>query len=518
MVKLNAVSSGMTDGTYGVDEDQDQDQNQDQDQDQDQDQNQNEDNYDVSEDDATSIPPSLPLIPPFDSLRVTTLTVVVPLLKISALNLLAIFTLLPYYEVDLSIPLPKGKFKYPKEWNKNGEIVSIRYGNLTRGYQRKRKPVRAFPYNISIDIGTSKRIVNVKFSQTIKVTGAPDLITAREAVIGLLHHLSTVQELLLLYKSPLPLSSHMLNQESSVCQVSEVVINNDEPTYDSSVETSDMVLDSLTNGLAYALAHQLSQKLTCGSTDNHIDYQSTTTIIDEMVYDELLSLYNDREKETIEFFLQAFNGPLYEGELTCGKYEVEMINMNFDIGLMINRRKMAEIFNNQPFACWYNNILPCPKLLIYHFYAKTDKYGKQKIGKQTFKVCETGNITFSGPHPDNMRIIYNTFMTRVLANYDNITTRLQKTRQTDVTKGRTMKYDGWLALRQSELQYTADLAAQRLPIYEKEIVGVKYVIDGDDIPNLRSVLSGGGRNIGTVNEDNGDSDSDSYNDDDDEDS
>jgi len=471
-----------------------------------------------------------PLIPVFDSLRVTTMTVVIPMLGITALNLLAIFTLLPYVEVDLCVPLPKGKFKYPKEWNKKHDIVSIRYGNLTRGYQRKRKQVRAFPYNISIDIGTSKRIVNVKFSQTIKVTGAPDLITAKEATEGILKHLSRVNQLLTAYKQSLPLSIDTIID--SLLPVQTTV---DQLTFDTSTNTS--IMHEISNDISNETVNSdnsnthdiiVDVNFSQHMVDNHDCYMdvnhdhngdntinivskhvngnisnSNNNIVDEqqmnMVqkhYDELMLLYHDKERETIEFFIKNFAGDtnsgtilLYEGELECGKYEVEMINMNFDIGLMINRRKMAEIFNNAPFACYYNNILPCPKLLIYHFYPKKDKMGKPKVGKHTFKVCETGNITYSGPHPDHMRIIYNTFMTRVLVNYDDITTRLQKNRQIDVTKGRTMSQESWFALRQSELQYTSDLAEQKLPVYEEELFGTKYTIAGDDIPNLKSVLN-----------------------------
>lgn len=350
----------------------------------------------------------IPLVPSFDRLETTTLTVVSPLEKIQALNLPAIFALLPVAKIDLSVSLPKGKFRYPKEWNMPGQIISMRYGPLTRGYKRKRKKDKeAFPTAITLDIGTHYRPVNIKFSQTMKITGAPNFLAVKEAIEGLLNLIKDVQ---------------------NVC---------------------------------------LKEKET----------PNTNTGL-KWLYDS----FDPEEHGQLKNFLDQFDGVLYQGELQAKKYQLEMINMAFDLGLMVNRKHLAEIVNQEPFNCWYNNVVPSRKLLIYHYYPKVTKKSKISPGKQTIKVVDTGHALFSGPNPDQMRLIYNTFMLRLLQNYDYVTSSVQNIREINVHKGTKMSNDEWLALRKEELQYTLDLTSGKLPMYEKEFTSEKYVVWADKLP------------------------------------
>ena len=103
-------------------------------------------------------------------------------------------------------------------------------------------------------------------------------------------------------------------------------------------------------------------------------------------------------------------------------------------------------------------------------------------GKQTIKVVDTGHALFSGPNPDQMRLIYNTFMLRLLQNYDYVTSSVQNIREINVHKGTKMSNDEWLALRKEELQYTLDLTSGKLPMYEKEFTSEKYVVWADKLP------------------------------------
>ena len=128
----------------------------------------------------------------FDTLKATTMTVIVPLE--GKINIEAAFPLLKVTRLDL--PPPKRftkKFKLPFI-NLPGAILSASYLNMKRGII-KSKSDKFFRNSITVDVCTSRKNVNCKVStNTIQECGPDSEELALEAADHIIKHLYDIQD------------------------------------------------------------------------------------------------------------------------------------------------------------------------------------------------------------------------------------------------------------------------------------------------------------------------------------
>lgn len=306
----------------------------------------------------------IPLVP-FEKLEPTTITLTVPLPHITVLNLKAIYLLLPLspYAIHHTNILrsKQGKVIYPIEYNVPGEILSLRYGEYTRGIKRTNSA--AFPTSITIDIGTSIRPISIKFSQTIKLTGAPNFKIVDEAVNNLLQQIIQANEYL------------------------KYVQNNLE------------------------IAFVVRQKF----FDRQANYTPEEQTIKDIFNLWTREFSTDDEKiGFLDTFILEFSGALYEGELTPGKCQSEMINLPFELGFTVNQQAIAKVFNEYPFECCYNNVRTSTTIMVIYHTHKIDRQGKKIPAQYSFRINKSGYVTHSGSSLEEMKYVYYQFLKQIL--------------------------------------------------------------------------------------------------------
>lgn len=376
----------------------------------------------------------------FEKIYHTTSTIVFPLPEITGLNLPAIFSLLPI----LNINLPKevilsqkgGKIIYPSWWNIEGEILSMKYENETRGIVRS--SCGSFPTAISIDIGTSVRPISVFFSQTIKITGPPTFDIAEEALNSIINRIILLQKWLTLIKK----NSDIFNDIAKKFLLS----------YGDKSIRSD-----ITKTVEYITYIDLV------SLDNKINKdKNLIECFEDILYTLTQGLSKERAEHFINNLLIPFDGILYTGKLDYSTYQSEMINIPFDLGFTINQNNLAKIMNKFPFNCCYNNARTSSTLLINYFYNKKDRKGLIVTSKHTFKVNKSGYVMYSGPNLRDMEILYYAFLKRILLNIDFIKSTEQYVRKVKISNPIQYSLAEWIHYLKSEQDLRDDIINNRV--------------------------------------------------------
>lgn len=314
----------------------------------------------------------------FDTFMPITMTVIASY-DVGELNLPALFTFLPVTDQSLpphlNLQKKQGKIKLPPELNRPGEILSMRYDNKVRGIVRSEN-ARSFSHSIIIDVGTSQRIVSVKLSRTLELTGPTSFEIAREAASTILGHVKKCQENL------------------------DLLRNN----RDVAIKVKQKFLEAI---------HSRECKIP--ALEDPLERQ----ILD--IYRQQTKGYPiDRISDFLDFMIN-FNRNLYTGTLELGEFESEMINIQFNLGFSINQSAFNEIMNEYPFESKFNNVKSASAVNVYYNYQKIDRNtGQIKRARHTIRVNRSGHVRHSGPNMESMRLVYNAFMHRVLNNYDKI--------------------------------------------------------------------------------------------------
>lgn len=299
---------------------------------------------------------------------------------VGELNLPGLFTFLPVTDQSLPPHLnfqkKQGKIKLPPELNRPGEILSMRYDKKVRGIVRSEK-TRSFSHSIIIDVGTSQRIISVKLSRTLELTGPTSFAIAREAASTILGHVKKCQENLDLIR----------NNKDVALQVKQKFINNIKYT-EGSYE------DICENPLEQEIWKIFSQQTKGYSVEKMNDFLD---------------------------FMINFNRNLYTGTLKLGDFESEMTNIQFNLGFSINQSAFNELMNNFPFESKFNNVKSASAVNVYYNYQKVDRNtGQLKNARHTIRVNRSGHVRHSGPNMNAMEVVYNAFMYRVLNNHEKI--------------------------------------------------------------------------------------------------
>jgi len=311
----------------------------------------------------------------FKRLKPVTMTIIASL-DIGELNLPAIFLFLPVTDQilpsNLNFQRKQGKIRLPDGLNIPGEILSMRYDGEVRGIVRSDKAY-SFSHSIIIDIGTSERIVSVKLSRTIEITGATSYKIANEAASAVLKHVKRCQDNL----------RYICNHKNIARKVKQKFIEN--------YEQSNIEFDNEKEQKIYSIFKETTRGYAKETLDNFLDF-----IID-------------------------FNRNLYTGSLQLGKLCCEMANILFNLGYPINQLAFANIMNSPPFKCCYNNIKNSSAVNVYYYYTKYDRNtGNPKESKHTIRVNKSGHVRHSGPGLESMEKVYYAFMKRVLENCDRV--------------------------------------------------------------------------------------------------
>lgn len=367
----------------------------------------------------------------FDRLKPVTMTIIVSY-NVVELNLPAIFTFLPVTEQvlprHLNIQKKQGKIRLPPELNRPGEILSMRYDKQARGIIRS-ETARSFSHSIIIDLGTSERIISVKFSRTLEFTGPTSIDIAKEAAESLLSMTKQCQD---------DLNFIRAHRDRALVLKDEFIIDSN---FKKSFDETDKRI------------WEIFRKQTRGYPNDKIDM--------------FLS------------FMIDFNRNLYTGTLELGEFECEMANILFNLGYPIDQVPFAQIMNQAPFRCNFNNYKSASAVVVYYDYIKYDRNtGQPKSAKHTIRVNRSGHVRHSGPNLESMKEVYHAFMQRVLQHYDKIQS-IETSKQflRIVGPARSISISEWRMFIKNEEELRNKILRGDVPIAKGEVYSQGPIIE-----------------------------------------
>jgi hypothetical protein len=313
----------------------------------------------------------------FSSLHCCTMTVIVAY-NVGELNLPGLFTFLPVTDLTLPAHLnfqkKQGKIKLPPELNKKGEILSMRYNKQVRGIVRSEIP-SSFSHSIIIDVGTSERIVSVKLSRKLELTGPTSFKIAREAVETVLGHVKKCQE--------------------------------------------NQIFLQMNHDLAIQMKYKFLHAISGGEVEPQ-KFNENEIKIWEIYRQQTKGYAIDKIEDFLDFMLN-FNRNLYTGTLEITEIDSEMANILFNLGYSINQIAFAKIMNQEPFECKFTNAKSASAVNVFYHYSKIDRNtGQLKAARHTIRVNKSGHVRHSGPNIEAMKPVYYAFIQRVLQYYSEI--------------------------------------------------------------------------------------------------
>ncbi|MEM3857925.1 MAG: hypothetical protein QW478_00820 [Candidatus Micrarchaeaceae archaeon] len=310
----------------------------------------------------------------FDNLKPILMTLIIEY-DVDNLNLPALYVLIPATKLKIhnnSFIKKQGKIQFPRELNIPGEILSMRYMNNTKGIIRSKKPT-CFPNAIIFDIGSTDRIISAELSKTIELRSVRTYEVAYE-VFGYLVY-------------------YMKKCNNNI----KLIIDNKSRAK----EIADNIYNINVNKL--------------NKTDKKI-YKFMLMQINQ---------YNSYEqKRLILNLILSLNRELFTGSLKMLKISSHMVNINFSLGYAINKVEFAKIMNEFPFICKFTNASNQSSIKVKFPYYKYDKNKKQnKIAYHTLRVNKSGHVCYSGPDLETMKLVYYSFMKRVIMNEEKIASK-----------------------------------------------------------------------------------------------
>jgi hypothetical protein len=106
------------------------------------------------------------------------------------------------------------------------------------------------------------------------------------------------------------------------------------------------------------------------------------------------------------------------------KISSQMVNINFNLGYTINKIALTKVMNVPPFICKFTNANNQSSVKVRFPYMKYDKNKKQdKVAYHTLRVNKSGHVCHSGPDLESMKIVYYTFMRRIVLNEELIASK-----------------------------------------------------------------------------------------------
>jgi hypothetical protein len=343
--------------------------------------------------------------------------------NVGELNLPGLFAFLPVTEkslpADLNFQKKQGKIKLPPELNTPGEILSMRYNKQVRGIVRS-EIAKSFSHSIIIDIGTSERIISVKLSRTLELTGPTSFKIAHEAIENLLNHVKTCQDNLVFLRT---------NRELAI-------------------------------QMKYKFLHVISG----GELDlSKMDEKETR--IWEIYRKQTKGYTIDKISDFLDFMID-FNRNLYTGTLEIIDMDSEMINILFNLGYSINQVVFANIMNNSPFVCKFTNAKSASAVNVFYYYNKIDRNtGQSKVARHTIRVNKSGHVRHSGPNLEAMEGVYYAFMQRIIKHHKQIQSIENRKQQLKIIgTGKSISINEWKDILNKEESFRQKILNNEVPI------------------------------------------------------
>jgi hypothetical protein len=339
---------------------------------------------------------------------------------VGELNLPGLFAFLPVTSQCLSPHInfqkKQGKIRLPPELNRPGEILSMRYNKQVRGIVRSEIP-SSFSHSIIIDMGTSERIISIKLSRTLELTGPTSFKIAREATETILRYVKECQETL------------------------NYLRNNRE------------------------LANQVKHKFMYAITGGEIEIKEEEAKIWEIYIQQTKGYAIDKVNDFLDFMLN-FNRNLYTGTLKIGDMESEMANILFNLGYSINQIAFVNIMNRSPFICKFTNAKSASAVNVFYYYTKIDRTtGQPKEAKHTIRVNKSGHVRHSGPNLETMEGVYYAFIQRVLQHHTQIQSIDTCKQQLKITGScKALSFREWKELLDEEEKFRQLVLSDGVPI------------------------------------------------------
>lgn len=360
--------------------------------------------------------------PVFNFSRMTPVTMtIIASYDVGELNLPGLFTFLPVTDQclppHLNFQKKQGKIRLPPELNRPGEILSMRYNKQVRGIVRS-ETASSFSHSIIIDVGTSERIISVKLSRTLELTGPTSFKIAREAAKTILNHVKNCQENLNFLRT---------NRE---------------------------------------LAIQMKYKFLYSISGGDIEITDETEKRIWEIYQQQTKGYAIEKIGDFLDFMLNFNRNLYTGTLELGEMESEMANILFNLGYSINQISFARIMNRSPFICKFTNAKSASAVNVFYYYTKLDRNtGQPKTAKHTIRVNKSGHVRHSGPNLEAMEPVYYAFIQRVLQHHSQIQSIETCKQQLRILgNGRSLSTKEWKELLNDEEKFRQQILDGELPI------------------------------------------------------
>lgn len=315
-----------------------------------------------------------PNIEPSDELRqflkrapISTMVIIYRLL--GSIDINTFFPLLRITQVE--DPNPTAKNAKSPFYPQPGHIVSARYSDaerkdMYRGFvPRPRK--KAFLNCITVDISTKLKNVSLKISKgTIQECGAVSIENGIEAVQHLIGHIYSVDGYLKYIQCNKSMAEEIVNWLSFSCQGD---IYNDE------------------NG--HRLTALFQPRIIPSSLDSNIVSWFLSFMQDYNTYEGYMGV--------VKWIITKTHIIEGDGCLSVDFCTKEMVNHKYSLNQTLNKRRLVEIFYNQPgFYIDYDNEIDSQVSIQVPYGLK--KVGNKKISCITFLICKTGTITQTGPN------------------------------------------------------------------------------------------------------------------------
>lgn len=323
----------------------------------------------------------------FDYLKVTTMTVVMPLK--GHVDLGTVFPLLEITRLDL--PTPKRqthKYKIPF-CGIPGAILSAKYSNITRGIVKSQSK-GYFRNSITIDMSTSEKNVNLKLSRNkIQMCGATSVELAMEAGSLIIAELYKIQDTLDYMGENPELTDAAISWLKTATKGNEAQLP---PGYIGADQKEPINIHLL------HIPDEISP-----TVDERITMFLIKQAPDFMFHEDYVA-----QLDWVKSLKTVINKPLEVIEV-----QKVMVNFNYDLGFDVNRWELYRHINGRNgFKARYDNTVDHSVTIELPYEVPAHMRitrRKDKIPCHIFIVYKSGLVTQSGPNEELMRTAYNLF-------------------------------------------------------------------------------------------------------------
>lgn len=344
--------------------------------------------------------PIYPLITDFDSMKVSTITLLAILN--GEIGKLEIYQFLPITRINL--PVKKRsvtKYKLP-ESIPPGAIVSVRYRDQTRGIIRSNVKTY-FRNTITIDIGTTKKTLSLKSSkEKVQICGASSIEDGIEAVGYIIKIVNKIEPAMKVIREGGKLLQDTLDWLAQNGRGPEIVRHN-YSEHESETGIPIIIDDPMDD-------HELLP-LHVNMIPGYISYALADFLIDQSKEYIYFSDFVDKVNFVLNLAVKSYP------QLNLIQIPEVMVNYNYSLGIKIDRFGLCYHTNGYDgFYAHYDNCLDSYVTIELAYDPKENPFYRKKGGRKprnTFLVYRSGSVTQSGPHKKMVRSVYYRFMNMI---------------------------------------------------------------------------------------------------------